>query len=68
MSAPETGDPRVDEALQGVDDLAETPVDEHAERLSAAHSTLQEVLRTPVEPTADVRSPFTSTPLSTPRP
>jgi len=66
VSAPETGDPRVDEALRGVDDLAETPVDQHAERLSAAHSTLQEVLRTPVEPTADVRSP--STPLSTPRP
>jgi hypothetical protein len=66
VTAPETGDPRVDEALRGVDDLAETPVDEHAERLSAAHSTLQEVLRTPAGPTADVRSP--STPPFTPTP
>ena len=48
--APETGDPRVDEALHGVDDLDAVPVDEHAERLSAAHGALQEVLRTPVEP------------------
>lgn len=45
--APETGDRRVDEALRGVDDLDAAPVDEHAERLSAAHSALQEVLRTP---------------------
>ena len=44
---PETGDPRVDDALRGVDGLAEVPVDEHAERLSTAHSALQEVLRTP---------------------
>lgn len=49
-SVPETGDPRVDEALRGVADLDGVPVDEHAERLSAAHGALQEVLRTPVEP------------------
>ena len=48
--APETGDPRVDAALRGLDDLGEVPVDEHADRLSAAHGALQEVLRTPVEP------------------
>lgn len=47
--APETGDPRVDEALRQVDDLGEAPVDEHADRLSAAHTALQEVLRTPAE-------------------
>jgi hypothetical protein len=47
---PETGDPRVDEALRSVDALGESPVDEHAERLSAAHSALQEVLRTPADP------------------
>ena len=47
--APETGDPRVDDALRGVDDLHGAPVDEHAERLSTAHTALQEVLRTPVD-------------------
>lgn len=47
--APETGDVRVDDALRGVDDLAEVPVDEHAEHLSTAHSALQDVLRTPVD-------------------
>jgi hypothetical protein len=47
--APETGDARVDAALRGVDDLSDMPVDEHAERLSAAHSALQEVLRTPAD-------------------
>lgn len=49
---PETGDPRVDEALRGVDDLDGVPVDEHAERLSTAHAALQEVLRTPSDPGA----------------
>ncbi len=49
--APETGDPRVDAALRGVDDLSEAPVDEHAERLTTAHGALQEVLRTPADPT-----------------
>jgi hypothetical protein len=48
--APETGEPRVDAALRGVDDLADAPVDEHAERLSTAHNALQEVLRTPGHP------------------
>jgi len=52
----ETGDPRVDDALRGVDDLDGVPVDEHAERLSAAHGVLQEVLRTPADPVADARS------------
>ncbi|GAB2594580.1 hypothetical protein [Microlunatus antarcticus] len=46
---PQTGDRRVDEALRGVDGLDDVPVDEHAERLSTAHSALQEVLRTPVD-------------------
>lgn len=55
---PQTGDPRVDDALRSVDDLDETPVDEHAERLSAAHATLQEVLRTPTDgPSAPVPTP-----------
>ena len=49
---PGTGDARVDDALRGVADLDGVPVDEHAERLSAAHGALQEVLRTPVEPAA----------------
>jgi hypothetical protein len=53
--APQTGDPRVDEALQGVADLHASPVDEHAERLSAAHAALQEVLRTPTDPSAAAR-------------
>jgi hypothetical protein len=48
--APRTGDPRVDEALGGVADLDEHPVDEHAERLAAAHGALQEVLRSPSAP------------------
>ncbi len=52
---PETGDPRVDDALRGVDDLHEVPVDEHAERLSTAHAALQEVLRTPVDPASPAR-------------
>jgi hypothetical protein len=46
----ETGDARVDEALRGVADLDDVPVDEHAERLAAAHTALQEVLREPLEP------------------
>lgn len=50
--APGTGDPRVDEALRSVDDLDAVPVDEHADRLSAAHSALQEVLRAPADPAA----------------
>lgn len=53
--APETGDPRVDDALRGVEGLHDAPVDEHAERLSAAHGALQEVLRTPVEPASGPR-------------
>jgi hypothetical protein len=55
--APETGEPRVDAALRGVDGLADVPVDEHAERLSTAHGALQEVLRTPGEPTPGPRPP-----------
>lgn len=50
MSRPETGDPRVDDALRRVDDLDDVEVDEHAERLTAAHAALQEVLRQPVDP------------------
>jgi hypothetical protein len=37
-----------------VDDLDDAPVDEHADRLSAAHAALQEVLRTPAEQGARV--------------
>ena len=48
--APRTGDPRVDDALRGLDDLSTVPVDEHAERLSSAHQALQEVLRSPDDP------------------
>ena len=49
-AAPETGEPRVDDALRGVAGLDDAPVDEHADRLSAAHGALQEVLRQPSEP------------------
>lgn len=52
-ATPETGDPRVDEALRRVDRLDEAPVDEHAERLSTAHHALQEVLRTPLDAASD---------------
>ncbi len=48
--APQTGDQRVDDALRSVADLDGSPVDEHAERLTAAHGALQEVLRQPTEP------------------
>ena len=37
-------------------DLDAVPVDEHAERLTAAHGALQEVLRTPVDPDAGASS------------
>ena len=47
---PATGEPRVDEALRGVEDLDGLPVDEHADRLAAAHAALQEVLRSPSGP------------------
>ena len=57
LTAPETGDPRVDAALRSVDDLHEVPVDDHAERLSAAHGALQEVLRHPVEQPPGPRPP-----------
>lgn len=49
-AATRTGEPRVDEALQGVAGLDDVPVDEHADRLTAAHGALQEVLRQPSEP------------------
>ncbi len=55
--SPETGDPRVDDAVRAVDGLDDLPVDEHAERLSAAHATLQEVLRTPTDQPAGPGSP-----------
>ncbi|SER25684.1 hypothetical protein [Microlunatus flavus] len=48
--APETGDARVDAALGGVAGLDDVDVDEHAERLGAAHAALQEVLRQPADP------------------
>ena len=50
LPTPETGDARVDDALRAVAGLEDTPVDDHAERLSTAHHALQEVLRTPAEP------------------
>lgn len=60
--APETGDPRVDAALRGVDDLSGVPVDEHAERLSTAHSALQEVLRQPADAVPGAASSAASRP------
>lgn len=50
--APTTGEPRVDRALDDLHDLDEAPVDEHVDRLTAAHAALQEVLRQPVDPDA----------------
>lgn len=42
---PNTGIPAVDEALRRVDALAERPVAEHHETLSAAHEALHDALQ-----------------------
>ena len=41
---PQTGEPAVDDALSGVQDLADRPLSEHHEHLSRAHEALHEVL------------------------
>jgi len=50
--APQTNEPRVDRALEDLEGLHDVPVDEHVDRLTAAHAALQEVLRQPVDPDA----------------
>jgi hypothetical protein len=42
--SPSTGEPRVDEALTLLDDLAELPVHDHAAVFEQVHSQLSEVL------------------------
>lgn len=41
---PETGNPVVDDAMARVADLSGVPVDEHHDRLQAAHEVLSDVL------------------------
>lgn len=43
-SVPQTGEPAVDAALQGLRDLAAAPLDEHHERLSRVHEDLHRAL------------------------
>ncbi|MDR3032240.1 MAG: hypothetical protein LBV78_03890 [Kitasatospora sp.] len=40
----ETGEPRVDHAVAGVDRLADLPPDEHVAAFEQAHATLRQVL------------------------
>lgn len=40
----QTGEPAVDDALSGVQDLAARPLSEHHDQLSRAHEALHEVL------------------------
>ena len=44
VAAPSTGDPAIDEALQGLRDLPSTPLAEHHDRLAQAHETLHTAL------------------------
>ena len=44
IPAPQTGDPRVDEAVAGLAGLGGRPLDEHPGALEAAHDTLREIL------------------------
>lgn len=44
---PQTGEPAVDDALSGVQDLAARPLSEHHEQLSRAHEALHDVLHEP---------------------
>ena len=39
-----TGDPRVDEAVAGLDRLRELPLDEHPAALESVHDKLREIL------------------------
>ncbi len=41
---PTTGDPVIDEALQGLRDLPSIPLSEHHDRLAQVHETLQTAL------------------------
>ena len=43
-AAPSTGDPAIDEALQGLRDLPSTALAEHHDRLAQAHETLHAAL------------------------
>jgi hypothetical protein len=43
-AAQSTGDPRVDEAVAGLDRLRELPLDEHPAVLESVHDKLREVL------------------------
>lgn len=45
-----TGEPAVDAALSGVQDLASRPLSEHHEHLSRAHEALHGVLHEPSRP------------------
>jgi len=39
-----TGDPRVDQAIEGLADLGELPLEEHPPVLEAVHDRLREIL------------------------
>ena len=43
-AAPSTGDPAIDEAMQGLRDLPSTALAEHHDRLAHAHETLHAAL------------------------
>lgn len=43
-AVPSTGEPAIDEALQGLDDLPSTPLAEHHDRLARAHEALHVAL------------------------
>jgi hypothetical protein len=44
QAAQSTGDPRVDEAVAGLDRLRELPLDEHPAVLESVHDKLREIL------------------------
>ncbi|MBA8795277.1 hypothetical protein FHX74_002905 [Friedmanniella endophytica] len=48
-ATPSTGHAGVDDALAELDDLAERPLEEHHDRLSAAHERLHDALQQPAE-------------------
>ena len=43
-AAPTTGDPAIDDALQGLRDLPSIPLSEHHDRLAQAHEALHTAL------------------------
>ena len=47
---PQTGDPRVDDALRRLADLADLDVAEHPARYDTVHEVLRDVLNSPVQP------------------